>query len=211
MSWKILRASALAAGVLLSTTSAKAELITLEMHFSGAGQGNTARADGRLTIDVPIYAEGGFQVGTSNIRDFYLVISGSSADDGIYTKSIQPWWYGDAPGVVSFLSPAKLDFTKELIGQPLSNGDHFFTEGEYDPADNSIHNGGFYLIGPLGLLSPYYQITWHGANPLELLRLESLRAVGYIPPAPVPEPTTYAMLLAGMALIGTVVRGRKKV
>lgn len=214
MSWKILRASALAASIFLSATSANAELITLEMHFSGAGQGNTVRADGTLTIDVPIYAETGFEVSTTDIRNFSMVVSGSKASDGVFNVSIQKLWYGDYPGVVNFYSPSKLDFTKELVGQRLSNGDHFFTPGEYDESDQTIHNGGFWLWGPLNGFSMYYQLP--GFSPSgtvdtwELIRLESLHAAGYIPSAPVPEPSTYAMMLAGMALIVTFARGRKK-
>lgn len=212
MSWKSLRALALTACILLSTSPVRAELITLEMHFSGEGVGNDVHADGRITFDMPIYAEGGFSVSTTDIKDFYMVISGSRSDDGVYTKAIQQWWYGDYPGLVNFRSPVKLDFTKELIDQPLSNGDHFFNEYEYDTSDGNVHNGAFYLNGPLKVFNMYYQQTWHGnsaPHPYETIRLVSLRAVGYVPPAPVPEPTTYAMMLAGIGLVTVTARRRR--
>ena len=209
MSWKILCASGLAASMALAAAPANAELITLEMHFSGEEHnGNHVHADGRLTIDVPIHAKNGFQLFTYDIKDFYMVISGSSLDDGIYTKAVQPWWYGAFPGSVEFTSPEKLDFTKELIGQPLSNGKHFFAEYEDGQPYGGLDNGAFRLIGPLLDHGYYNQRTWNGSDLSEIIRLDSLRAVGYVPPAPVPEPTTYAMMLAGIGLVTAAARRR---
>lgn len=175
----------------LAANAAQAAPATFNLEWSGTSYGNTASAIGFITFDDAVLVSGAaFNLNSSwaAVLDLGITISGAGAGNGSFGLSDF--------GSMYFNSPSGLDFTRELIGQTLSNGSTFGTSDMSNPEIG----GDFNLFGssssaPNGTW--YFQLTPSGTS--ESMLLTSM--------APVPEPTTYAMLIAGLGLLA--VRRRK--
>ncbi len=177
----------IATAFLFNSTIAQAEVKTLNFTWSGESFSNTARATGFITFDTA-FVTGALQ--DISILDLSMTVSGVSAGNGIYSESdyFSMW----------FTSPSPLDFSRELIGQTLSNGDLF---------GRSAGNG-FVLFAANEWTTPNTS-SW---NTMKTPGNEQMLITSITPAtAPVPEADTSAMLLMGAGLMGFMARRRKQV
>lgn len=172
-----------AAFMALASSTSMAALITENVQWSGASFSNHASAQGVVTFDT----------GTNVISGISLTVMGANAGNGTFSTA-------DFRGLF-FYSPSPLNYTEELIGQSLSGGGTFGTQsGRFGST------GDFNLFTnrndvPTGT-SPFVFTTLRGAGD-RMLVTSMTQAV-----AAVPEPETYALVLAGLGALCFVARRR---
>jgi hypothetical protein len=184
----------LVGAMLVAGTSAQA--IPFTVTWSGAQFGNTGSAIGHFDFTTAAAQLGGaedilpFPSVDAHLID--LTITGTAGGDGTFTEADF--------AAYAFTSFTQLDFSMELIGQPLGNGFNFgdFGPGYGDPAGS----GDFNLFGavdgsPNGVF--FFDLAaWSG---------EELAVVSMAPGA-VPEPASWAMMVAGFGMMGFAMRRR---
>lgn len=179
---------------LFAAASAEAKIFTVK--WSGAQFGNSATATGTFDINTALYPTlGGSQPNIAVGPDFKVLgvkVTGASSGNGSFTQSNFNSAY--------FAAFSPLNYNKELIGQPLSNG---FTYGSFG-AGYGGPSGDFNLFGstsgaPNGTF--YFQLQTSNGSGDRL-------AVTSIAPG-VPEPASWALMVAGFGLVGAAARRRK--
>jgi hypothetical protein len=215
-------AAVLAATTLMVSISARAEVVTFTIKWQSAnGDGSALTDDGgtaveTLTLDTKYIALGDAAHGKyvsldqrvipiSEIQALSLTIQGAPFANGTYGKE-------DFSGI-SFWYNSPLDFSKELIGQQTYFGDGVGQFGGIE--DINDKHGDFNLIstdpanGPTEFFGFAIAINGNPAGqPNELMEVTSITS-NALPPSVVPEPETYAMLLAGLGLAGFMARRKR--
>lgn len=182
----IARALAALAALFLFSISAEASVKTFHITWSGDEFGNAITAHGRLTIDTAAIGSSWLDtisIPDPSVLDLRITVSGAGSDDGLYV-------WPDIIGL-SFWTPTPLDYTKELIGQPLSNGCTF----------------GRHITDPCGSESGDFNVFGYFLNGVDYFAMQIRSytgpriAVTSIMPD-VPEPATGTIVLVGvMALL----------
>jgi hypothetical protein len=176
-------------------STAFADVITLDIQASGLR--SNAAATGFLTFDtalLPTIGNTFVQTPLSPaVSNLHLTITGA-ADGGNGIFGLSDF------SSISFSTPSTLDFSKQLIGQVLTNGCTYGTStGDCDTGNA----GDFNLFAAANSTAPngtyYFQLT---AATGEVLLITSL-----LPEATVPEPTTVVLLSLG--LLGVAASRRK--
>lgn len=192
----IVKTGLLVATVLGGMVSAQADAATFLFSYSGAAFGNSATATGSFDIADSALASvsHGFTFGYGSVSNLTMTVSGAGAGNGIFdTKTFATFL---------FWSPSQLDFTKQLVGQSLTDGTRFGQLGQ----------GGF--AGDFNLFSgAIHAPTGYGTFTLGANRglgakmaLTSLMVSGAVP-----EPASWAMMIVGVGAIGVALRRRSKV
>lgn len=160
---------------------------TMNINWSGVSFGNTASATGHITFDDTQFGN------WSAVTDFGVNITGASSGNGSFGRSDFSSMY--------FWSPSPLDFTKELVGQALTNGSNFGNTGGGIGGDFNIFAG---LAGaPTGTW--YFTLTTNGGSGDRML-------VTSMSPSAVPVPAAVWLFGTGIAsLLGMTKRKQLKV
>lgn len=185
---------------LCSLNAGAAQATDFTVHWSGDNFGNGATAIGLFDIDTSVGPDLGGSENPHALPDpafqiLSLTVTGTAggAGDGTYSEA------DFASYVFAAFSP--LDYTKELIGQPMTNGCSF---GDLTASCREGPSGDFNLFpsdnAPVG--TDYFTLTTVDGKNLN---------VTSIAPSAVPEPSAWAMMLAGFGMIGFVARRRQNV
>lgn len=176
----------LATGLALATSALAAEE-TFDIVWSGASFGNGASATGFITLDTSLVGSGSSNISISSVTNLGITVSGASAGNGTFGRSDF--------SLIRFWSPSPLDFSRQLIGQSLSNGSTF--------GNTNLGSGGDFNLFRSNASAPsgtwFFTLTTQGGDKMQVTSM-----------APVPEPETYAMLMAGLSLVGFVARRKKQ-
>ncbi len=178
--------SCVTVAAIVVSPAALADLTTYNLDWVGIN--NTASATGYITLDATNLATvGGGAVDLSNVTDLSVTVQGTTGGNGVFGMSDF--------GSITFHAPGALNLGQQLIGQTLDGGKIF-------GATDSV-SGDFNLFSTGGSNAPtgtwYFTLT---AQSGEQMLLTSMM--------PVPEPESYAMLLAGLALAGAIARRKGK-
>lgn len=171
--------------VVVSAGRANAQIVTLDLQWSGASFGNSASATGTITIDESLMNNPGFSV-TTFVTDFSITVTGASAGNGTFTLA-------DFSSIFLNTGGGTLDFTQDLIGQPTPG----LPWGPGGAGDFNFFNSN--ALAPSGFV--IFQIRPSGSS--DILQLTSFA------PSAVPEPSTFAMLAIG-AIGGIAYYRRRK-
>lgn len=194
MFMKRIAVAALLAGTILATGQASAADRRFNVRWSGDSFGNGATATGFIEFDDTVIPNVGFQntIPISDVIDLGITINGSVGGNGTFGKSDF--------GFIYFATPTSLDFTQELIGQPVSGGTDWY-------GNNDGGSGGdFNLFGNTGdapFGTWYFTLTTAGGD--------SMRVTSMTPAGGVPEPASWAMMIGGFGMVGAAMRRRQKV
>ncbi len=186
--------TALFAGVAHASTE------TFDITWSGAAFGNGASAIGQITLDTSV-----IQIGASGaipiaaVQDLWITVKGTDRGAGDGTFTISDFNY------VYFTSPTALDFSRELIGQSLGNGQVFGATDGGLGGDFNVHGKGSPLNEPSG--TGYFQLMpdEYGGDGVDPLLVTSIAPAA----AAVPEAGGAATLLAGLAMLMPLLRRRR--
>lgn len=200
-SLKKLAGAAAVACALTVAPFAHAGLVTFDIKWASAGGVDAAFAE--LTLDSTLIDTAPLSPRTidiSRIDNLKLTVSGASVGNGVFSKQ-------DFSSIL-FYTAAPLDFRRNLIGQRVVVGSDPRNDTTYGDADGI--SGGFAFFAnqmttPSGL-RPFALITDRTAENSDFLTVSSIVARDAV--SAVPEPTTYAMLMAGLALVAA--RARRK-
>jgi hypothetical protein len=169
-------------------TSAFAKDVSLNIDWSGASFGNSATATGSITFNDVNFSNSLNHVDFSDVSALNVsIFNTSSGNSNLNLTNFNN---------IYFNSPSALDLSKQLIGQTLSNGCQFGTST--GPCGNG-KSGDFNLFGNKANGVWYFNLR---NNSGEQMLVTSITAA-------VPEPETYAMLLAGIGIIGAAIKRRK--
>jgi hypothetical protein len=194
---KCLTAAVLSLGI---ASAASASIITFDIAWSGLAASNNATGTGFFTLDdtkIVKSPNGGFSFNptfpSTAITDLQVTIAGATLGNGTFKLSDFSY--------LTFSSPSSLDFSKELIGQSLSNGCKYgITTGPCSVGSTGDFNLFTTKTGvPTG--TNYFRLTTQNAAG------QNLFVTSIAPRAAVPEPTTVALLSLG--LLGVVASRRK--
>lgn len=181
---------ALAFAALTSSSAFSITWSTFNLLWSGAFYGNEASATGVITVDSAFLPSGDNEivyVPSPIVSLLNITVNNSSGTTDFFKITDFDF--------IHFSTPAKLDLSRELIGQTLSTG------GIYGTSDDDQIFGDFNVfgvdsgIGPQGS-SSFAIRTFYGDH----LLLTSI--------APVPEPGTYALMGAGLLVLVFTARRR---
>ena len=175
---------------------------TFDITWSGAAFGDNATATGYITVNstlpaiTPDYSGNMVFLPSPDVTALSITIAGASSGNGTFGLS-------DFQSI-TFWSPATLDLTKQLVGQPLPHG---CTYGEPFAIDceGPGSAGDFNLFSDFGSGAPegenYFTLVTSGGDgdPLEVTSI-----------APVPEPAAWATMLLGLGMIGGAFRLRRE-
>ena len=125
-----------------------------------------------------------------------------------------PFIWTEADGMVvipnlpnaSICSAYGINSTGQVVGEcSMSGANHSFlwSDGVLTDLNDLIDPASGWWISEARAINDQGQIVGHGVNADGEIR-------GFVLTLPVPEPETYAMMLAGLALVGVVARHRKK-
>lgn len=180
---------------LLGGHAAQAAPITLKAQWSDGGS-NGATAVFTIESDCFPALSSTLGVGTTNG-------DAGVPSAGIYSLTMTLFDAGGVRGIYGmkdfdeliFSSPARLDMSREMVGQALSTGGTFGLRGGF--------NGDFNLFSSAGSPSaPNGSEEFVLITRVGFMQLTSL--------APIPEPASYAMLLAGLGLLAYAARRRAR-
>jgi hypothetical protein len=177
---------AVTAAFLLNSTMAQAEVKTFDFTYSGAKYSNNINITGFITLDTSLITTNYSFIDMNNIADFGMTVTGANSGNGVFTKS--------AYAAIFFQSTSPLDFSRELVGQTLSNGRQWGS-----PEDSQTGSFSFFNSNPSAPMFFYwYELYTNGKS----MTLTSITAA-------VPEADTSAMLLMGVGVMGFMARRRK--
>jgi len=199
---KIVAATATVCALALAPLAHAGNLVTFDIKWANNLGVTTAFAE--LTLDSDLIATAPLRPGiidASQISSFTLTVSGAQGGNGKYTKS-------NFDGI-AFYSNGTLNFKKELIGQRFYVGTGPFAE-EQIFGDSAGLSGAFDIFASNDMapstVSPFAVVTDRTAAASDFLTVSSILARDAV--TAVPEPETYAMLLAGLGLLGWRARRR---
>lgn len=187
--------SILFAAALTVATAANATIFNVT--WSGEQFNNTARATGQLDIDTALYPELGGVQNTipfgAHFQLLGLTVSGAASGNGSFVQSDFQFAY--------FAAFSPLNYGAELIGQAMSNGFNFGSFGAGYGGPSGDFNLFQNVVGaPTGTY--YFQLTTNGGSG-DSLAVTSIRV------ASVPEPASWALMIAGFGMVGAVARRRR--
>ena len=188
--------SLLAATALIGAAMAvPADAATFMFSFSGAPLGGKATATGSFDIADSALAtiNGGGMVAYGSVSNLAMTVSGATTGNGSFSTNSFSTFF--------FQTPSALDFSRELVGQTLSNGRTFGQAGQYGLAGdfNFFGNG---VTSPFAF-TPFTLATTRSGERMILTSLISATAG--------PEPASWAMMIAGVGAIGLALRRRAKI
>ncbi len=185
--------SLLIGALLVASSSAQAALFTVK--WSGEQFGNAGTALGHFNFSPAPADLGGIQNNnafpSTNVQLIDLTVSGTSGGNGSFTEADFGSYY--------FASFSRLNYGTELIGQALGNGFNFGSFG----AGYGGPSGDFNIFAATGGAPTgtfYFQLTASGGDSLGVVS---------IAPSGVPEPTSWALMIAGFGLMGVSMRRRR--
>jgi hypothetical protein len=177
----------------MATPASASTLETFDITWSGASFGNTAVASGVMTLDTSVLPTSNNIIG--DITALQVSVSGASSGNGTFPLS--------AFGLVVFDARSSvLDLSKELIGQTLSDGCSYGTStgacGVGFGGDFSLAGNGSDPRAPASM--SYFELsTYNGTGDSMLVTSIS----------PVPEPSTWAMMILGFSSLGFMAYRRR--
>lgn len=176
--------------LLLAAAGSAQAATTFYMQYSGLAFANDATASGTIVIDEALLPNpGNTQFADAFglvVLDLNLVVSGASSGNGTFTLADFDGWIWSTGG-------ATLDLGAQLVGQSTNGGPWGSGEsGDFNLF--SAPSGG----APVGW-APFTLKLASGYG--EEIALTSFSSV--------PEPSTYGLLLGGLALAGAAIRRRK--
>lgn len=185
---------------------AQAELLTFDIKWKS--QESAAIAVGELTLDSKLIKTAYHppeSITTDKIVRLNITVTGSQFGSGKFSK--------EDFSSINFYTRGAVNFQQELIGQTVTiTGDPALPQ--YRFGDSAGQSGAFDLAG-LDVLAPttvrpFSIIT--GTDDVnefsDLLSITSIKLRDSV--SPVPEPATYAMLLAGLGLVAVRARRGKQ-
>ncbi|KQQ32922.1 hypothetical protein ASF61_12550 [Duganella sp. Leaf126] len=189
---KTIMLSIAAVTALCTSQVASAATYTYEFTWSGdnpygapPAQPSTARAFATVVVDMPS-VDGLFSM--DRIKSLSMTVQGTRTGDGLYTKSDYHDFY------VAYRQAPVLEFQQRYeLSSFEVYGVAFFSNGRGAPNNVAIDT---MVSGPSGALGDMLYLT-----------SEHVTWTGRV--APVPEPETYAMLMAGLGLIAYAARKRR--
>ncbi len=185
---------AIATAFLFNSSIAQAEIKTFNITWSGESFSNNARATGFITFDTDNFLSNGsgYQLNFSDVIGFGLTVTGSSVIAGNGTFTLSDYSY------IDFNSATLLDFSRELIGQPLSGNEVFgqVFENSASLSDFTITKNGNNNLAPTARW--YHTLETAGSDRILVTSIN-----------PVPEADTSAMLLMGAGVMGFMARRRR--
>ena len=182
---------------------AHAGLVTFDIKWANGSGVDTAFAE--LTLDsllIDTAPAVPHAIDISRIDSLKLTVSGASAGNGLFGKQ-------DFSSIM-FYAMAPVDFSRELIGQRMVVGTDPRGDTTYGDADGISGGFSFFatqLTAPTSV-RPFAMVTDRTVDNSDFLTVRSILARGSV--STVPEPATYAMLLAGLALVGTLARSKPR-
>lgn len=189
------------------SSSARAEWLTFEMHWASPHSDAPVTVDGLATFEVNRQTDGSYMGGAEidTVRDYSLTIANARFGNGTFTKleSTVDWYPVSLPGWIYFDAGTDIDLTKDLVGQSA-----FRSESHLGGTDRRL--GGLVVYGPMAIGFVYQTVSlnewWDKYGEVVLTSVKVLDY--YVAPTPVPEPKSYAMMLAGIALVSVATRRR---
>jgi hypothetical protein len=169
-------------GLSISSVFNPAKAAQFALQWSGAAPGNSASANGLIDFDPSLISNPGY-TNPLPVNSFSITVTGASSGNGTFSLA-------DYNNFFLATSGGTLDLTKQLVGQPTSNGLW---------GTPSFGNGGdFNIISNLSNLdaptsASEFQIATSGGFG-DLLQLTSFAPLA--PLATVPEPSSLLGLLA---------------
>jgi len=199
-----LKKMAVAAAALCALTVAplaQAGMVTFDIKWANASGVDTAFAE--LTLDsllIDTAPAVPHPIDISRVTGLKLTVSGAANGNGVFGKQ-------DFSSIL-FYAMAPMDFSRELIGQRVVVGSDPRGITTFGDADGI--SGGFAFFAeekttPTSV-RPFSLVTDRTVDFSDFLTVRSILARDSV--SAVPEPATYAMLLAGLALVA--VRARSK-
>jgi hypothetical protein len=169
------------AGLTLDTTGllTRNDVYSLELVFQFTQRENAWR---RIVDVSSRQTDNGFYVDPSNNLDIYPVGGGAPFTNNVYHDV----FLVDNAGVVTFYldGSAQATLTTPVMNIDATNNINFFL-------DNVVAGGqGEYSSGSISMVRLYDE------------------ALTSVPPPPVPEPASWALMLAGVGMVGTILRRR---
>lgn len=168
-----------------------------------------------VTFAVTMAAASMSQASTTNLGSIgpdtpysnYFSIERLGAFEDFYTFSLL------APG--SFNDRRTITFTIDEAFNQVRSGFNGLTRGLFSAATNTeieassnIEHGQVYFYNNLAAGDYYFKVSGEGWKVADYVPDPRYNALINISAAPVPEPETYAMLLAGLGVLGTVIKRR---
>lgn len=181
---------------------AHAGLVTFDIKWANQSGMTTATAELTLNSDlISTSAKLPIQIDANKLYSLKVTVAGAQYGNGVYGLN-------DFRSI-AFYSTGKLNFNQELIGQHFYVGDGPF-EQEMVFGDASGNSGAFDLFAlnskAPDTVRPFAVITDRSFENPDFLVVSSILARDTV--TAVPEPETYAMLLAGLGLLGWRARRR---
>jgi hypothetical protein len=187
-----------------------AHLVVAAAAFCTAGSANA-------TTWLKDTVSGIFNSGTDIYGDFGAVgadLTGTSYSFSIYYRDTD---VEQIPGNLDFLASAK--WASGLVGDfkiPLNaSGGRFRSYEDYSIEVSARGNASLgypafrsYFDGPFPA-DPYNEAVMFSRGSRVAMDFEPIRSVETLGPGPIPEPSTWAMLLLGFGAIGGAIRSRK--
>jgi hypothetical protein len=164
---------------------------TFNLTWSGASFSNGASATGYFTIDTANLNNPGFTSfsGASGLLGLSITVTGSSVGNGTFGLSDFSTFFINTAG-------GTLNLNSEWVGQATPVGLWGAAAFPTNVGDLNMFSNGASANAPSG--SSIFTLLTAGGDSMLLTSVSA-----------VPEPETYAMLLAGLCVMGAVVRRRK--
>jgi len=164
---------------------------TFNLTWSGASFSNGASATGYFTVDTASLNNPGFTSfsGASALSALSVTVTGSSGGNGTFGLSDFSTFFINTAG-------GTLNLNSEWVGQATPGGLWGAAAFPTTVGDLNMFSTGLSANTPSG--SSIFTLLTAGGDSMRLTSV-----------SPVPEPETYAMLLAGLGVIGAIARRRK--
>lgn len=174
-----------------SLAPAFANVQTFNLNWSGASFGNGASATGSISFDTALLNNPGFTSfpGMTGLSALSVTVTGSSGGNGTFGLSDYSTFFINTAG-------GTLDLNSPWIGQNTPGGVWGPLAFPTTVGDLNMFSSGASVNAPSG--SSIFTLLTAGGDSMLLTSV-----------APVPEPETYAMLLAGLGMMGVAVKRRK--